>query len=486
LYKGKGDALDCGSYRGIKLLEHVMKVFERVVEKRVKSRIKLHDMQFGFRTGKSTTEAMFIVRQVQEKFIAKKKDLWMAFVDLEKAFDRVPREVLWWALRKKGVDEWLVNVIKSMYENVRTTVKLQEGESAEFEVKVGVHQGSVLSPLLFIIVMDALSSEFREGLPWELLYADDLVLIAEGETELLEKIRKWRTGIESKGLRVNMGKTKIMKCQVKSGQVEKSGKWPCGVCRKGVGRNSIKCMSCRNWVHKKCSGVKGRLKKDLIFKCKVCLGDGSSMKSVKEVTIGDDIKLECVTKFCYLGDMVGAGGGAEEASRERVRCAWCKFRELSPILTARRASSRLKGKVYKACVQSVLVYGSETWAMKTEDVQRLERAERMMMRWMCGVSLREKVRSEELLHRLGVDGVTDVVRRGRLRWFGHVERKSEDDWVSACRELVVDGVKGRGRGKKTWMECIREDMRKFGLTKADAQDRVGWRVAINRKPSKPC
>ena len=98
---------------------------------------------------------------------------------------------------------------------------------------------------------------------------------------------------------------------------------------------------------------------------------------------------------------------------------------------------------------------------------------RMMMRWMCGVSLRDKVRSEELLHRLGVDGVTDIVRRGRLRWFGHVERKSEDDWVSACRELVVDGAKGRGRGKKTWMECIREDMRKFGLSKEDEQDRVG-------------
>jgi len=99
-------------------------------------------------------------------------------------------------------------------------------------------------------------------------------------------------------------------------------------------------------------------------------------------------------------------------------------------------------------VQSVLVYGSETWATKVEDMQRLERAERMMMRWMCGASLKERVRSAELLHRLGIKGVTDVVRRGRLRWFGHVERKSRDDWVTACRELVVDGVRGRGRGEK--------------------------------------
>ena len=65
----------------------------------------------------------------------------MAFVDLEKAFDRVPREVLWWALRKLTVEEWMVNVIKSMYEGATTAVKCKGGESKEFEVKVGVHQG---------------------------------------------------------------------------------------------------------------------------------------------------------------------------------------------------------------------------------------------------------------------------------------------------------------------------------------------------------
>ena len=79
-----------------------------------------------------------------------------------------------------------------------------------FNVKVGVHQGSVLSPLLFIIVLDALS---REGLPMELFYADDLVLMAEMEELLLEKLRKWEKGMEAKGLRVNAGKTKVMRCQ---------------------------------------------------------------------------------------------------------------------------------------------------------------------------------------------------------------------------------------------------------------------------------
>jgi len=94
VYKGKGDALDCGSYRGIKLLDQVMKVFERVLEMRLRDRVKIDDMQFGFCPGKGTIDAIFVIRQVHEMFLENKKDLWIAFVDLEKAFDRVPREVL--------------------------------------------------------------------------------------------------------------------------------------------------------------------------------------------------------------------------------------------------------------------------------------------------------------------------------------------------------------------------------------------------------
>ena len=94
-YRGKGDAFECGSYRGIKLLDQVMKVFERVIEARLRNRATIDNMQFGFSAGKGTVDAIFIQRQVQEKFLENNKELWMAFVDLEKAFDRVPRKVLW-------------------------------------------------------------------------------------------------------------------------------------------------------------------------------------------------------------------------------------------------------------------------------------------------------------------------------------------------------------------------------------------------------
>ena len=107
----------------------------------------------------------FVVRQLQEKYLDANKRLYMAFVDLEKAFDWVPRKVIWWALRKLGEEEWIVRLVQGMYGNAQSRVRVGEGYSEEFEVKVGIHQGSVLSPLLFIIVLEALSQEVRSGVP---------------------------------------------------------------------------------------------------------------------------------------------------------------------------------------------------------------------------------------------------------------------------------------------------------------------------------
>ena len=190
IYKGKGDALERGNYRGLKLLDHVMKGIERVIEKIIRERISIDDMQFGFMPGRGTTDAIFILRQLQEKHLAKNKKLYSAFVDLEKAFDRVPRKVIWWAMRKLGIEEWIVRFVQAMYNNTRSRVRVNNTYNDEFGVKVGVHQGSVLSPLLFVIVLEALSCEFRTGTPWELLYADDLVISAETEEGLKMKLNK--------------------------------------------------------------------------------------------------------------------------------------------------------------------------------------------------------------------------------------------------------------------------------------------------------
>jgi len=153
---------------------------------------------------------MFILRILQEKYSQNIKKLYNVFVDLEKAFDRVPRKVIVWALRRKGIPEIMVEAVMALYVNSRTRVEAMTGISEEFIILVGVHQGSILSTLLIIIVMDELTIEIRKGVPWELMVVDDLALTEESELEVMAVFKEWKAELESKGLKVNMEKTKLM------------------------------------------------------------------------------------------------------------------------------------------------------------------------------------------------------------------------------------------------------------------------------------
>jgi len=131
-----------------------------------------------------------MARQMQENFRIKCKKLYFGFVDLEKAFDRVPREVISWAMHKLGVEEWLVSAVMSMYSGAKTVVRTVYRNNKGFEINVGMHQGSSLSPLLFAIVMEAISREFMVALPWKLLYADNLAVTAETEEKLIKTLNE--------------------------------------------------------------------------------------------------------------------------------------------------------------------------------------------------------------------------------------------------------------------------------------------------------
>ena len=173
IIKGKSDVMSCGTYRRVKLVEHAMKIVDRVLDSRIQTLVNLNKMQFEFMPGKGTMDAIFIVRRMQKKYQKKEEKLHMCFDDMEEVFDRVPRKVIQWAMRKKGISEEIVREVMNLYDGAKTRVRVGCAYSEEFEVKVGVHRGSVLSSLLFAIAVDVITENARRGVINELLYADD-------------------------------------------------------------------------------------------------------------------------------------------------------------------------------------------------------------------------------------------------------------------------------------------------------------------------
>ncbi|KAK3553039.1 hypothetical protein QTP86_031195 [Hemibagrus guttatus] len=203
IFKNKGDVQSCRNYRGIKLMSHTMKLWERVVEARVRKVVEICEQQYGFMPRKSTTDAIFTLRILMEKFRDGQRELHCVFVDLEKAYDRVPREELWYCMRKSGVAEKYVRVVQDMYERSRTVVRCAVGQTEEFNVGVGLHQGSALSPFLFAIVMDQLSEEVTQECPWTMMFADDIVIFSENREQVEENLERWRFALERRGMKVS-------------------------------------------------------------------------------------------------------------------------------------------------------------------------------------------------------------------------------------------------------------------------------------------
>ena len=258
-----------------------------------------------------------------------------------------------------------------------------------------------------------------------------------------------------------------------------SCRWPCGVCGHGVGVNSILCRQCRRWIHKKCSGVSGSLAAAArSFVCKTCLNPSSPGSPNNDQFVVHDQEFESVQSFCYLGDTLSASGGSDLAVTTRVRCAWKKFHELAAFLTSRATPLKIKGRVYAACVRSVMTYASETWAMKGEQQAKLERTDNAMVRKMCGVTLRERKKSEDLRKKLCLPNIGEVLRRSRLRWFGHVERRDNAEWIRKVSQMEVEGRRSVGRPRKTWAQTIMEDLRVWRLDPTLANSREQWRLAV--------
>ena len=212
------------------------------------------------------------------------------------------------------------------------------------------------------------------------------------------------------------------------------------------------------------------------FKCRRCVNDAVSCVTKSGLNGG----VERVESFVYLGDTLNAGGGCLNAVTARVRVGWMKFKGLSEILCGKKWSLLMKGRVNRACVRAAMIYGGEIWLMRREDEGVLQRAERAMVRLMCEIKWRERKSSKELMMMMGLEeNIVTVVRRSRLRWYGHVLRRDEEVGIRKVLNFEVNGVAVRGRPHLGWTEQVENDRVKAGLRDVDAGDRCTWRKGIS-------
>ena len=212
LWKKKGSKRDCSKYRGISLLSHVGKMYARVMEYRVRAIVEdqLSDAQFGFRSGRGCTDAIFALRQLSKRSIEFNENLVLAFIDQEKAFDRVHREKLWAVLEDYGVHGELLDGIRALYADSKALVRTDGGNSEWFKVTSGVRQGCVLSPLLFIVYMDRITREANDSETElnELLFADDQSLVHNDKESLQHHMTALDDACEKYGMRISIEKNR--------------------------------------------------------------------------------------------------------------------------------------------------------------------------------------------------------------------------------------------------------------------------------------
>ncbi len=425
----KGDLTMCGNWRGITLLSVVAKVMGRVLITRIAEGIdkKLRCEQAGFRRGRSTTQQIFVLRNIVEQAVEWNANIYTCFVDFEKAFDSVRRETLWEIMRHYGIPPKLITVVKTMYEGSQCAVVDENGRTDWFEVKSGVKQGCNMSGFLFLLVIDWVmrktTSEGNNGIRWNFMqqlddldFADDIALLSNTRNQMQRKLDCLNKQAKSTGLKINTGKTKVMRLNA-------SNKEP--------------------------------------------------------ITIEQEA-VEDVDKFTYLGATVSKTGGAGEDMKQRIGKAWGAFNKLSKIWRSGQLTHKIKFKIFKSNVISVLLYGCETWKMTKGDEERLDMFLHKALRRILKIHWPMRITNEEIRQRANIQTISEMVKERRWKWIGHVLRMNRNDTPKVALTWAPEGRRNVGRPKENWRRTVEKERKQHGYktwaeAEVAAQDRETWR-----------
>ena len=269
-------------------------------------------------------------------------------------------------------------IIQDMYNDCETLVSTRTGDTEyflKFHVGVGLHQGSALSPLLFILIMDVLQAEIGKEPPWVMLFADDLVICEHSRAEVEIQLERWRETFEYHGLRVSRGKTEYMPCPERDQTIY-------------IQEKEVKTVK--------------------TFKYLPCPErDQTIYIQEKEV--------KTVKTFKYLGSMFDANGGAEKDVNNRVKIAWSKWRETTGVMCDRNIPTKLKDKMYKTAIKPAMVYGAECWAVRKKEERKFHTTEMRMLRWARGKTRLDHVRNVDIWNEAHMYPMAEFLREKRLR-----------------------------------------------------------------------
>ena len=456
----KGNKFECGNFRGISLLSIAGKILSRIICYRLGDLTEacLPESQCGFRPGRGTVDMIFAARQIQEKCREQHRDLYMAFIDLTKAFDTVHRPTLWKVLTKIGCPDKLVNMIRLFHEGMRASV-LVDGEFTEdFEVKTGVKQGCVMAPTLFSIFLTAVLHLVRQNMPagielryrfndifnirrlkaktkttkvtvCELQYADDNAILAHSEEDLQAAMNAFTNAYSALGLKINAKKTQIL------------------------------------------------------YQPRPEL----STHDLPEVSIhaaGEELRV--VDTFNYLGSTLSSKVNIDAEIDRRLQAAGMSVGKLQArVFNNKAIHKNTKLMVYKAVVLPTLLYGSETWVTYSHNLKALEKFHDRTVRRILGIKWQDRVTTNTVFERADTTSIEAMVIKNQLRWSGHIVRMPDARLPKQILySELTNGRRTHGGQRKRYKDTLHRGLKQF-LIRVEtwenlATHRKTWRSSLHR------
>lgn len=424
-----GDKQDCSNYRGITLLSTAMKLYEKILDRKIRQKIEatLEETQSGFRKGRSIQDHIFTMKILFEKAKQENRKLYIGYIDLVKAFDKVERKKLWKILEKRGISRKLIQIIKNIYSFNKNRVISHNRSSKTFNIKTGLRQGGSLSPVLFAIFMDEILKEctkrtkkFHVGYRnmqrveiSECAFVDDVIVIAGREKDLQGSMEIWNEVIKEFGMEVNKIKTKVM-----------------------------------------------------------VVGEPEDINIEL-----DGIKMEQVKSYRYLGVELNEDGGQNLEINRRIENTMKLYHMLNKGFISKKEISRnTKISVYKSIYRPTLTFSCESWALTGNQKKKIQAVEMKYLRRVRGVTRMHKLRNETIRQDLDIEPIQNFIERRQLSWWGHLNRMNNERPAKRIWETKIQKRKKRGRPEKTWNNILTEIINGKGKTWSEAR-----RLAMDKR-----